>query len=289
MRQPAAAKQDPILGHVLGEFRPIKGVAAIGLGGSRSIGTATAASDYDLVIFTTREIPLDREAIGQSLRKFSGKWVGGETKALAEITVGGRKCELFFRELDAIAREIENARKGEVRRSFNPLHVVGFISTIAISYATYIRPLWDPEKRLQKVIDSAFPYPEPLRERMIKTFLTEARLALIHASKVRSVQDIAHLMGLYARANASWSLVLFAANRRYPVIDKGGRQLVASFPECPSNYEFRTMAVFRAAGAGDLEGAIGEANRLHGEISEIAKRSDAAAEPAKASTADRRG
>jgi hypothetical protein len=277
MRQPTAAKQDPILGHVLAEFRPIKGVAAIGLGGSRSIGTATAGSDYDVIIFTTREDPLDREAIGRSLRKFSGEWVGSETKALAEITVGGRKCELFFRELDAIAREIENARKGEVRRSFNPLHVVGFISTILISYATYVRPLWDPEGRLQKVIDSAFPYPEPLRERMIKIFLTEAKLALIHASKVRSVHDVAHLMGLYARASASWALVLFAANRRYPVIDKGGRQLVASFPECPPNYEFRSMAMFRAAAAGDLEGAIGEANRLHGEISAIAKRGEPAA------------
>jgi hypothetical protein len=284
MKQPVPSQQDPILDRLVAEFRTIEGVAAIALGGSRSIGTSSAGSDYDVIIFSERDEALDREAVGRSLERFDGEWSGGgDTKSLAEMSVDGRKCELFFRDMEVIGKAIEAARKGEIRRTFNPLHVVGFISTILVSYATYARPLWDPDGRLERLITSAFPYPEPLRERMLKTFMSEAKLALIHAGKVRSVQDIAHLMGLYARANAAWALVLFAANRRYPVIDKGGRQLVASFPLSPPNYEFRTAAVFRAAAAGDLKGAMGEANRLHAEVVALARQSAAA--PAAAASA----
>ena len=34
----------------------------------------------------------------------------------------------------------------------------------------------------------------------------------------------AYLLGLYSRVVSAWLLVLFALNRRYPVIDKGGGQ-----------------------------------------------------------------
>ena len=187
------------------------------------------------------------------------------------MSIEGRKVELFFRSIPRLASEIEAARKGQFRRSINALHVVGFLSTILISYATYTRPLWDPDGHLKKLVESAFPYPEALREKMISTFLTEAKLALIHAAKVRSVNDVGHLMGLYARANMAWLLVLFAVNRRYPVIDKGGRRLVAGFPQIPDNFDFRTKAIFRAAAAGDLPGGLAEANRLHAEVAALTR------------------
>lgn len=263
---PLGAIADPVLQRIVAELSSIRGVAAIGIGGSRSIGTAVPGSDYDVILFTVGDNDVDQEAVEACIRKLGGEWIGKQHKLLAELEIDGRKVELFFRSIPKLAAEVEAARKGVFRRSMNALHVIGFLSTIMVSYATYVRPLWDPQGLLRQLIASAFPYPEPLREKMISTFLTEGKLALIHAGKVRSVNDIAHLMGLYARANMSWLLVLFAVNRQYPVIDKGGRRLVASFPNIPNSFEFRTKAIFRAAAAGDLKGAIDEANRLHAEV-----------------------
>lgn len=268
---PTPPGSDPILDQVVSRMQTVRGICAIGLGGSRSIGTARPGSDYDVVMFVERDMDLDQDALTKVIAQLGGTWTGDMSTPLAELQIDGRKVEMFFRSLDRMAAEIELARKGQFRRTINPLHSIGFLSTIVISYVTYLRTLWDPKGTLKAVIDSAFPYPEILREKMVATFRSEARLALIHASKVNNVQDIAHLLGLYARAVAAWQLVLFAANDRYPVIDKGGRQLVAALPKTIANYEFRSAAIFRAAAAGDLKGALGEAQRIHAEVQAIAQ------------------
>ena len=280
MSSTATPAPDPVIEQLLGALRDVPGVVAIGLGGSRSIGTATPHSDYDVIVFSEKDGDIDQEAMARAISGLGG--TPNPERPLAELSVGGRKVEIFFRTIERIESEIALARKGQFRRTMNPLHTIGFLSTIVVSYATYVQPLWDPAGRLKALIESAFPYPEPLRERMLNTFRTEAKLALIHAGKVRSVNDVAHLMGLYARANAAWAVILFAANRRYPVIDKGGRQLVASFPEVPDNFDFRSKAIFRAAAAGDLRGAHQEANRLHAEVCRIAQKSGGAPRQRKA-------
>jgi hypothetical protein len=279
MKSPTPPATDPILARIVSEMQNVPGIIAMGLGGSRSIGTAKPGSDYDAIMFVERDADLDQQALTKTIEKFGGAWAGDMSTPLAELQIDGRKVEMFFRSLERTASEIELARKGQFRRTINPLHSIGFLSTIVISYVTYLRPLWDPSGRLKAMIDSAFPYPDVLRDKMINTFRTEARLALIHASKVNSVQDVAHLLGLYARAVAAWQLVLFAANSRYPVIDKGGRQLVAALPNTVANYEFRSASIFRAAAAGDLKGAIGEAQRIHNEVHAISQA--AAVPPAK--------
>lgn len=277
---------DPVIKRVVAEMKVLPGVVAIGLGGSRSIGTATAHSDYDIILFSEKPDGIDADAIQAVLERFGGGWQGGEAKPFAEMTVEGKKVEVLFRSFQRIESEIAMAKKGEFRRVLNPLHVIGFLSTIVVSYATYIRPLWDPEGRLREVVKSAFPYPEALREKMIQTFRTEAKVALIHAGKTRSVHDIAHLMGLYSRAHVAWVILLFAINRRYPIIDKGGRQLVPKMPASPANFDFRTKAIFRAAAAGDLKGALSEANRLHNEIARLSyDKPEASAQPAPEATA----
>ena len=271
---PAAQLRDPVFTRLISDLQKVPHVVAIALGGSRSIGTATPMSDFDVIVFVDRNADLESEDIREAILKLGGRWQTERRKLLADIVIEGRTFELLFRPMETIAGEIANARKGQFKRQLNPLHTVGFLSTIMVSYATYALAVWDPQGRLKQLQDSAFPYPEVLRERMLSTFRTEAKLALIHAGKTRSIHDVAHLMGLYARANAAWALMLFAANRRYPVIDKGGRQLVAAMPISPENYEFRTKAIFRAAAAGDLQGALDDANRLHNEICRIVRESD---------------
>jgi len=264
-----AAVRGP-LAQLIGPISQVPGVVAIGLGGSRSIGTSVPSSDFDVIIFSGPEPQLDHARMAEAVQQLGGKMITSQRNPgeslLAEITIGNAKIELFFRKMSAIAAEIEGARQGRFRRSFNALHVVGFISTILISYATYVRPVWDPEGKLKDLIASAFPYPDALRNQMINVFRSDARVALGHAAKVRSPEDLPHLMALYSRVIASWNLVLFAANRKYPVIDKGGRKLVSTFERTPPGYEFRSAAILRAAAAGDLKGANTEAERLHRDV-----------------------
>jgi hypothetical protein len=274
--QPKAQRAvNPILRRVVGTCGKVPGVAAIGLGGSRSIRTGDAGSDYDVIIFSDADVELDHTAMRQIVAALGGEMRTSRNKPgeslLGEMYIDGTKVELFFRRIPMIAGEIARAREGKFSRVFNPLHVVGFVSTITISYATYVIPLWDPQGKLKRLIASAYPYPEALREQMLKTFRNEAKIALNYAGKARSVEDAAHLAALYGRVIAAWGLVLFAANRRYPVIDKGGRRLVAALPNSPANYVFRTNAVIRAVGAGDLAGAFEEANRLNAEVMAISR------------------
>jgi hypothetical protein len=266
-----ARQPNPVLVRIVAEMQKVPGIFAVGLGGSRSIGMATPGSDYDVIMFTEPEGNYDDDAVRRAVARLGGKWLTQRERGLAECEVEGQKVELLFRQIDKIAAEIGRAKQGQFRRSLNPLHTVGFLSTVLVSYVTYIRPLWDPEGRLRRLIKSAFPYPEPLRTKMISGFRTESKLAIMHAAKTRSDHDIAHLMGLYSRAHAAWTLTLFALNRRYPIIDKGGRHIVTRFPLCPANFTARSKAVFRAAAAGELKRALDEAQRIDTEIAIMCK------------------
>lgn len=281
-QQKAQRAVNPILRRVVSTCSKVPGVAAIGLGGSRSIRTGDAGSDYDVIIFSDADVELDHAAMRRTVAALGGAMQTMRHKPgqslLGEVYIDGTKVELFFRRIPMIANEIARAREGKFTRVFNPLHVVGFVSTITISYATYVIPLWDPQGKLKRLIASAYPYPEALRAQMLKTFGSEAKVALNYAGKARSVEDAAHLAALYGRVIAAWGLVLFAANRRYPVIDKGGRRLVAALPNSPANYVFRTNAVIRALAAGDLAGAFDEANRLNAEVMRISRASQPAAD-----------
>ena len=112
----------------------------------------------------------------------------------------------------------------------------------------------------------ATPYPEALREQMLKTFRTEAALTLIHAAKVKHPNEMPYLAALYARAVSCWTLALFATNRRYPIIDKGAQRLIMSFPIHPEQYHGRTIKLFREIAAGNLQQARKDAAALQKEI-----------------------
>lgn len=258
---------DPVLGDVVSMLSGVVGVCAVGLGGSRSLGIADQNSDYDIVVFQQRRDDIDSAALTSAIERISESppRVTGKL-ALAEFTVRGRKIELLFRRLDTIAAEIEAARQGRFNRVIHPLHPGGFLSTVMVSYLTYVLPVWDPEGLLARLNETARPYPDLLRQRMIATFRNEAGLGLIHASKVRRADEPAYLLGLYSRVVSAWLLVLFALNRRYPVIDKGAIRLIMSFPEHPVNFQGRVARILSDGAAGNLQRARAEAWQLQREV-----------------------
>lgn len=258
---------NPIPVDVVNALSKVPGVVAIALGGSRSLGVATPTSDFDIAVFEKQKDDIDAADLRAAIETIAE----GEIKltrdlALAEFKVQGRNVELFFRRTTTIAKEIAEAKAGKFSRWLHALHPHGFLSTAQISYVVYGRPLWDPEGHLARLIEQATPYPEALREQMLKTFRTEAALTLIHAAKVKHPNEMPYLAALYARAVSCWTLALFATNRRYPIIDKGAQRLVMSFPIHPEQYHGRTIKLFRDIAAGNLQQARKDAAALHKEI-----------------------
>ncbi|MEN6542485.1 hypothetical protein [Parvibaculum sp.] len=264
--QPAPA-QDPIVASVAAALSGVSGVTAVAVGGSRAIGTADAGSDYDIIAFESRLGAINKEQLNAAASRLAGPGVALSPNGnLVNLTISGQKVEILVRSLDVIAGEIEAARQGIFKRTLHPLHPIGYLTTIIISYVVYALPVHDPEHVLRDLIRRATPYPEMLRSRMISTFRTEAEFALIHASKVRSPLDLPYLTALYAQAIACWQLMLFAINRRYPVIDKGGMRLIMGMPQHPQNFQFRTMKMLRDIASEDLQTARTDAVKLHREI-----------------------
>lgn len=261
------ATRDQVIDDVVSALSRVKGVRAVALGGSRSIGTANPASDYDMAVFQDKIDDIDVPALEAALEQLAGSKPKMTDKlALAEFQLGGHKVELFFRRFDVIASEIEAARKGHFRRWPHALHAAGYLSTVLISYIAYARPVWDPQGQLARLVAATDPYPETLRNQMLSTFKVEAALSLMHAAKVRLADETPYIAGLYSRAVATWTLILFALNRRYPIIDKGATKIIMTLPQHPENYAARTIKLFRDLGAGNLQQVRDDAAQLHREI-----------------------
>jgi predicted nucleotidyltransferase len=273
MTEPVSVKPTSPMPTVVEKLSAVPGVVAIALCGSRARGSATPTSDFDVMVFSDTKGSTDKDKMAKALAELGPINEKSIQKPVPDFIVEGHKVELFFRYVDQFAAEVARSKTGQFKRSFNPLHTLGFVSTVVVSYLAYCKPLWDPDGKLQRLIDSVHPYPEPLRKKMIDTFLTDAKLTLMQAQKVRSVQDLVYLIGIYGRMMPSWSMVLFAANRRYPIIDKDQRSLVPALPNVPQNFEFRRKSILRALAAGELKEALEEANKLHTEVAAVARRS----------------
>ncbi len=115
---------DPILQCLVKSLEPVKGLAALVLGGSRARGTAHPSSDYDLGLYYEAGVPLDvnelRTAITSlvddpakaALTDFGG-W-GPWTNGGGWLFISGRKVDLLYRDLARVRAVIAECRAGQV-------------------------------------------------------------------------------------------------------------------------------------------------------------------------------
>jgi len=114
--------------HLASSLIRIPGVVAVALGGSRAVGTATEASDWDFGLYYRDT--LDTDAIrefGWKGRVFEpGDW-GQIVNGGAWLEIAGAKVDLVYRDLDDVERWSEAAEHGrfEIQRE------VGYVAGIA--------------------------------------------------------------------------------------------------------------------------------------------------------------
>jgi predicted nucleotidyltransferase len=237
------------LAKVSSRLAAVSGVSAVTLGGSRATGTAHDDSDIDLGLFYSRANRPDFDAILECVSTLDdrgrpdgyggygewGPWINGGVW----LRVDGFKTDVLLREIERVRDVLDQCANGDPQIHYQVGHPHGFCTTIYAGEVTANIPLHDPDgvlPRLRAIVD---PYPDRLAEALIGRFGWEAKFSIDIARSAADRGDVHYVSGCAFRTVACLNQVLFAANRRYVLNEKGATVLVDNFPVAPAGYHGR--------------------------------------------------
>lgn len=253
---------DPLLTRLNSVLADVPGVQAVVLGGSRARGSAHAASDYDIGLYFKTAIPLDTERVLAAAKKVAddpaattatpvGEWgpwiVGG-----AWLSVQGRKVDLLYRNADAVEAVMKSCQAGLVTMDYQPGHPHGFCSAIWMGEIAYCQPLHDPNGLIARLKSIALPYPEPLRDALVRRFQWEVLFSIENAELAAARNEQTHVAGCLYRSFACIAQVLFALNERYLINEKGALQEAAGLPLTIPHLMEQSDRTWQLVGDGDF-------------------------------------
>ena len=237
-------------------FGELPQVVAVALGGSSASGAADAASDIDLYIYTSAEIPLSaREAVvvqaGGAARADMGLTYFGPGDEWIDAATGSHVDAVNF-DADWMAAQV---RRAVVEYAPSLGYSTAFWHTVRTS-----QPLTDRHGWLSALqATAAVPYPEPLRRAIVaynhpilRGTLSSFRAQLVKALARGDLVSVNHRL---AALLASYFDILFAVNR---VPHPGEKRLLARAEALcstlPPDMAADVVATLAAAGAapGDL-------------------------------------
>ncbi len=273
---------DPLLQRMVPALADVPGIAAIALGGSRARGTATETSDYDIGLYFSAGRPLDTIELLQAVRGFAdareaaqvtpvggwGPWIVGG----GWLSIAGRKVDLLYRNIEAVAETIEKCRAGEVEIHYQPGHPHGFCSAIWMGEVALCVPLHDPDGRLATLKAATSPYPRALRDAVIRKFDWEILFAIENAELAAGRAEQTHVAGCVYRALACTAQVLFALNERYLINEKGALEEAATLPRTIPDIATRANDIWRLIGSGELRAALAGLRAIERDVKELAGR-----------------
>jgi hypothetical protein len=253
----------------------VSGIAAVVLGGSRAVGTATADSDYDIGLYIEPGAPFEvaalnavvaplddrRPAEAVTARGAWGPWIDGG----GWLTVQGWRVDLLYRDLGKVREVIGEARAGRFTRHYQPGHPHGFFSTIYMGEVALCRPLVDPSGIIAQLKSLTDPYPAALRENLAAFFLWEATFSLENGRKSLGRRDIAYGIGCAFRSVACLTQVLFAVNGIYGINEKGAVFRAAALPLAPDALAETVDDIFARIAGGEISAGFDILERLIGE------------------------
>ena len=267
---------DPFLQRMVSALAEVPGAEAIVLGGSRARGTAHGDSDYDVGLYYTDAAPLDTVALLQAAKRLAddpggttvtsvGEWgpwiVGG-----AWLSVNGRKVDLLYRNVEAVARVIDASRAGSITMDYQAGHPHGFCSAIWAGEIALCRPLHDPRGAIAQLKARALPYPAPLREALLRRFQWEILFSIENAELAASRPDPTHIAGCVHRSLACIAQVLFALNERYLINEKGALEEAETFPVTLPELTDRVADIWQFVGDREFEDAVAILRELREEV-----------------------
>ncbi len=272
---------DPLLERVLPVLATVPGVAAVALGGSRATGAAHAGSDYDIGLYFHERAGLDVPHLLEVVKGLVddpsaatvtrvggwGPWIVGG----GWLKIAGKKVDLLYRPIELVERVIRNCREGRVSMDYQPGHPHGFCSAIWMGEVALCRRLVDSEGALAALQAMTSPYPDKLREALIRRFQWEILFAIENARTAVARGDQAYMGGCAFRSLACAAQVLFALNRRYLINEKGALAAAARLPLTVGDLAERARSVWRAIGVGAFDAGLGELGAIEREVAGLAE------------------
>jgi hypothetical protein len=273
--------EDPVLSRVLKALRPVKGLSALVLGGSRGRGTAGPLSDYDIGLYYEPDAPLDIEALraavatlvddpSSTVTKLGewGPWINGG----GWLSVGGVEVDLLYRDLGQVRATIADARQGRFSMNYQPGHPHGFCSTIWMGEAATCQPIFDPFGLIAELKSQTWPYPEALKDALITRFGWEVDFAIDNAEIAARRAERTHIAGCAYRALSCTAQVLFALNGRYLINEKGAVAEAATYPITIEGLAETQARIWKDIGDGDHEGALRRLRSVSGSLQALLPR-----------------
>ncbi|PTL83409.1 nucleotidyltransferase domain-containing protein [Vitiosangium sp. GDMCC 1.1324] len=261
--------EHPVLARVVEALRPVRGLVALVLGGSRARGTAGPASDYDLGLYYEPDAPLDVAALQAAIAPLVdepsstvtrlgewGPWINGG----GWLTIEGVEVDLLYRDLGRVREVITEARQGRFSMNYQPGHPHGFSSVIWMGEVATCRPLLDASGRIAELKNETSPFPEPLRDALIARFGWEVGFAIENAELAARRAEQMHIAGCAYRALSCVAQVLFALNGRYLINEKGALTEASTYPLTLEGLTRTQAEIWRDIGNADHASAL---RRLH--------------------------
>ncbi len=262
---------DQLLTRLVEALRPVQGIAAVVLGGSRGRGTAGPNSDYDIGLYYEPDTPLDMKALDIAISPLRdnpsstvtrigewGPWINGG----GWITIGGTKVDLLYRDLEAVRAVIADAKVGHVTMHYQPGHPHGFCSAIWMGEVATCRVLHDPHGLVGRLKSETWPYPQALRDALIKCFGWEVDFAIENAEIAARRAESTHVAGCTYRALCCIAQVLFALNGQYLINEKGAVAEAATLPITLEGLTERAEDIWKSIGDRNFEGTLRRLNSL---------------------------
>jgi len=271
---------DPILTRIVPRLAEVPGVVGIVLGGSRARGTANAASDYDIGLYYGPDEPLDTER----LLNVAGDLVDGSNEAAITpvggwgprivgggwLSIEGHKVDLLYRGAEPVRAVISDCGAGQISMDYQPGHPHGFCSAIWMGEVALCQPLHDPQGLIAELKASTSPYPDKLREALLKKFLWEVLFSIENGEIAIARGEQTHIAGCVYRALCCIWQVLFALNRRYLINEKGALAEAAKLSCTIPGLSDRTSQVWAAIGKSEFAIALSSLRTLEGELRVLA-------------------
>jgi hypothetical protein len=267
---------DPLLERVSAALAAVPDVVSIVLGGSTAVRAAHESSDTDIGLNFSERAELDVERLRIVVRSLvdepaaaqvteaggGGPWIVGG----GWLTIGGQKVDLLYRPIEAVEKVIRECREGRVSMDYQPGHPCGFCSAIWIGEVALCRPLSDSQGAIARLKAMTTPYPEALREALIRRFQWEILFSIENARTALPKGDATYIAGCGFHSLACAAQVLFAVNQRYVINEKGAAAGAARLPLTVANLTERVKSVCQAMGLCAFDVALTQLGSIEHEL-----------------------
>ncbi len=206
---------EPFLAHVADRLGHLPAVRAVTLGGSRAEGTHRPDSDWDFSVYYRGGFD------PQALRDLGwpgqvseiGGWGGGVFNGGAWLEIDGRRCDVHYRDLDMIDRELAAAEQGRFRIEPLMFHLAGIPSYLVLA-----------ELAAKRVLRGQLPnpdYPAALRAKAPAVWWDRADRTFAYAHDNHAPHGrLAQCAGLVAQATSQAAHAVLAARAQWVTNDK---------------------------------------------------------------------